>query len=363
VRTTLSGSIKAVAAQSHPLQTRLQLILTDFEPNGNKQGVPKEEAENIIRTALYQPLKINFSEAGFSGHVGAFPVGPITKAYSGRDGERDVIYGEAVIWNEHYQEVSEHLKAELEEGIGTSWEIYFEDSTKDDESNEWLHGCVFAGTCVVEVPAYGPERTRVLAIAEALGENDLNKKSESGASEDVLGLQEVLWKMYEGLDALYVEVRQAEKQEAAKELPELAEQFATRVRELTEAYAELKTTAETAKSEAEAAKAELNTAKSELDAVKAEAEQLKADKTQAELFITRSEQLETLGLAKDDVMSRKDFYLGMSDETFTQYVADLKTLGNKTAASLKLDSNGLPEPTGSKSGTSISEVAKALRGK
>lgn len=38
------GYIRAIADSSHPLQTGLSLILTDFEPNKNNQGVPLSEA-------------------------------------------------------------------------------------------------------------------------------------------------------------------------------------------------------------------------------------------------------------------------------------------------------------------------------
>ena len=136
----MNGFIRAVADQSHPLQTRLSLILTDFEPNRNKQGIPKAEAENILRTALHTPLKINFDGISYSGHKGAIPIGPIVNAYASTDNGRDVIAGEAVIWNDIYEDVAGHLKVAFAEGIGTSWEIYFQDSEKDNEGTEWLNG-------------------------------------------------------------------------------------------------------------------------------------------------------------------------------------------------------------------------------
>ena len=110
------GYIRAIADSSHPLQTRLSPILTDFEPNRNKQGVPLAEAENILRTALHTPLKINFDGAEYHGHKGAIPIGPIINVYRGEDNGRDVIYAEAVIWNDIYEDIADHLKVAFAEG-------------------------------------------------------------------------------------------------------------------------------------------------------------------------------------------------------------------------------------------------------
>ena len=169
----LKGYIKTsseLSAANNPLQSRVTIILTDFEPNLNNQGIPQTEKYNIMQSALNMPLKINFDGEEFYGHSGAIPLGPIVKVWEDEYNGREVIKGEAVIWTEHYKEVADHIKALFDIGVGTSWEIYYANSTVDDNGVEWLNDCVFAGTCVVDTPAYGPERTRILAIAQKLGE-------------------------------------------------------------------------------------------------------------------------------------------------------------------------------------------------
>ena len=161
-----SGSI-SVASTDNPFQTKLSLILTDFEPNGNGVGVPLSEADNIIATAENSPLKILFDGSQYYDHEAANAIGPITNVRLSEIDDRPVIVADAIIWNELYSDVSEHLK-ELSSSktIGTSWEIWHSDSTTDDKGTEWLKDCKFAASCIVRVPAYGPSRTRVLSIAE-----------------------------------------------------------------------------------------------------------------------------------------------------------------------------------------------------
>jgi Fe-S oxidoreductase len=167
-KTFIHGKIKALAS-ANPLQTRLKLILTDFNPNDNKVGIPKEEAESIIETAINQPFKINFNGLKEMGHRGAWPVGTIVSAQLDTYQDNEVISGEAIIWNHEFPEVAEYLKDKFaNDGVRTSWEILYDTAETREDSVNWLRGCLFAGTCVVEVPAYGKERTRVLAIAEKL---------------------------------------------------------------------------------------------------------------------------------------------------------------------------------------------------
>lgn len=185
--THVYGSI-ALAAQSlaedpragqilqanNPLQTRVSLVFTDFEPNVNKQAVPLSEKENIIRSALNMPLKIMFDGEQYHKHAGAIPIGPIVNVYEDDYNGRRVIKGEAVIWDDEYKEISDHLKSLFDKGVSTSWEIYYSESSVDESGVEWLHDCIVANTCIVNTPAYGPERTRILAIAEQI-EQDSNK--------------------------------------------------------------------------------------------------------------------------------------------------------------------------------------------
>lgn len=359
----MNGFIRAVAEQSHPFQTKLSLIITDFEPNRNKQGIPQAEAEHIIQSAINAPIKINFDGEVYSGHSGAKPIGPITNVYMAEDNGKAVIAGDGVIWKDLNTDIAEHLKAAFAEGVGTSWEIYYEDSETDDNGIQWLKGCVFAGTCIVETPAYGPNRTRLLAIAEALnGEsesmpdneavqnNEQNTENSAQATTDVTTLQsdisaamDFLSNMYEGLWQMLDQSYELESQLATTDMPTVAEQFGKLISGIQKRFDALKSQADTA----QAAQAELTTLKQQL----AEAAELK--KLEA-----RTEALAEVGINIED---RKDFYLGLAEDMFDMYLSDLKKVKGSTKAEASTNNTIIPEPTTTTSaGVSIKELARAL---
>lgn len=377
----MQGFIRAIADQKHPLQTRLSLIITDFEPNRNKQGIPKAEAENILRTALNTPLKINFDGVDFYGHQGAIPVGPIISAYADIDNGRDVIAGEAIIWNDVYGEVAEHLKVAFAEGVGTSWEIYFEDSENDDNGIQWLKNCVFAGTCVVDTPAYGPNRTRLLAIAEELNnraeqntekinmaqtvatdtsakEASVDTTAVADTTSDVTSLRtdlsavmDTLSNMYSGLWQMMDETDMLEQELATTDMPSMADQLTKLVASIQKRFDALKEKA----AKAETAEAELTTLKDSI--AQAELEKAKAEKQE-----TRKNALAEVGI--ELTPEKVEFYLAMTDELFTQYVEDLKAVAGNKKVVAEVRKTPIPEPTNTNATTTITiqELAAVIRG-
>jgi len=356
------GFVKAVADQAHPFQTKLSLILTDFEPNGNRQAIPRSEAENIIRTALNQPLKINFTGDGYLGHKGAFPVGPITSAYIGTDNGREVIMGEAIIWNELYKDVSEHLIATLDEGVGTSWEMYFEESNKDNNGVEWLNNCTFAATCVVETPAYGPNRTRILAIAEKMrdtqDEATMSKTEESAQSTvdvealrtELLNVQDTMFRMWEGIDTLFTETFEIEQATVERDIGKIAAQFAEKLSKLADQIKTLKEKAGLA----EQLKSEVATLTEE-----------KQNNERAQLIKERTQKLSDAGL---DITSdtfkgtqdKIDMYMNMDEAMFNTYINDLLSV-RKVSAQAEQKKIVIPEPMSTDNNYSITDIAKAYR--
>lgn len=151
---------------NHPFIKEIEVVLTDFEPNANGEGISRSEIDNVIRTSRLTPIKISVSESGYGGHTGAHPVGAITEAFVDTYEGRDVIMGRAFIWKDQYPAVYDLLKTRADENefIGTSWEVYY---TSAEEVNgiNWLKDVVFAGTCIVDNPAYG-NRTPLLSVAE-----------------------------------------------------------------------------------------------------------------------------------------------------------------------------------------------------
>lgn len=160
-----NGYVYAVA-EKHPLQTRLTFVLTDFSPNKNNQAIPRDEAENVIASAVGMPVKINFNGISEGGHSRATPVGPITDARIQTIEDRDVILAEAILWKSEFEDIDEYLRSSTAENkrIGTSWELYYKES-EVIENIEWLKGVIVAGTAIVKDPAYG-DRTPILSIAE-----------------------------------------------------------------------------------------------------------------------------------------------------------------------------------------------------
>ena len=364
----MHGFIRAVADQAHPLHTKLSLILTDFAPNRNKQAVPKTEAENILRTAVNSPLKINFDGVDIFGHKGAKPIGTIISPIMGTDNNTEVIFAEAVVWNDINPEVDEYIKVAFAEGIGTSWEIYYdaEKATIDDSGVEWLSGCVFAGTCIVETPAYGPNRTRLLAIAEILNDRvdstmeNVNMPQVDNTStvaadtltSDISGAMDMLSKLYEGLWTMVDEADQLERELATTDITSVAEQFTKAISNIQKRFEALKD---------KAASAEL--VENELKTLKDGIAKAEADKAEAEKIEARKISLAEIGIELTD--ERKQFYLSMENEMFAQYVEDLKSVkGNKAKAEVKPI---IPEPTNNNgkvtiTADSIKELATVIRG-
>lgn len=372
--THMHGFIRAVADQAHPLQTRLSLIITDFEPNRNRQAIPRAEAENILRTAANSPLKINFDGVEIFGHKGARPIGTIINPVMGNDNGREVIIAEARVWNDINPDVDEHIKKAFAEGIGTSWEIYFDESksTTDDNGVDWLGGCVFAGTCIVDTPAYGPNRTRLLAIAEELNkreeteltENELMAKEEETVSKDVVetpaiaadtltgdisNTMDLFSQLYEGLWNMLEEADQLERELATTDITTIAEQFTKALSSIQKRFNALKDKA----ANAELIEAELTTLKDGIA-------QAEVAKIEAQKLETRKTSLAEVGIEITD--ERKDFYLSMAEDAFTLYVEDLKTVKGNSAKAEKKPI--IPEATVSGATTviSIQELAAIMRG-
>lgn len=366
---TVNGYIRAVADQDHPLQTKMSLIITDFEPNGNKQGIPESEKQNIIHYALNMPLKISFDGKGYAGHTGAIPVGPIINVYESEDNGRRVIAGDAIIWNEVYDDIADHLKVAFSEGIGTSWEIFYDSIDTDSNGNQWLHGCIFAGTAIVQVPAYGPNRTRVLAIAEQLAEHadkmmEITEKMSDKAQaddlsttrQDLTDVSDLLFKLWEGVDGLFNKTFEIEQATVETDIAKIAESFAEKLSKIAGKINDMS-------SKLGLSEAELTTAKAELDQLKKE----KAAAESAKVAADRKNQLLEAGIDEDTFQAKAELYLGMTDDVFGAFVTGLTAVRSKVSA--KAESvYKLPEPL-SKSDSPLTtaqlaaELSKEIRGR
>jgi len=317
-KAVFSGTLRAVASETHPAQQILNFVFTDYKPNKNKQGVPKEEAQNIIATASHMPVKINFQSRKPKGHLGAIPIGPIVSLRE----EEDRIVGEAVVWRDEMPDVAAYLeKASAEDnGVQFSWELYYKNSDIDADGVQWLRDIVTGGITIVDTPAY-QGRTPLLALAEENSMDELQKKVEELTTE--------LAKL------------RADSEAKDKEITSLKS-----------TVAELQGTKETLDKEV----AELRTFKSDTEKKQAD----------AELLGKRRKEMSEAGVDMGDetFKARSEMFLTMNDEAFKAYVDDLSTAAKtKRAAASENDRVVIPDPvTGDNSSSrSAKDMAKALR--
>lgn len=350
---TFDGYIRASADQSHPLQTKIQFIFTDFSPNKNRQGIPLSEAENIINSGRNMPIKINYRSGKAGGHDRAIPIGTITNLYQ----EGTQILSEAILWKDEFKDIIDYLEqaSETDKGVQFSWELYFKEAATDSSGVSWLSGCLVAATAIVADPAYGG-RTRLIALAE--DSNMDTTQLETQVSE----LTDKLWSM---MNALYAALALPGAVDAAKGIEEQFSAIIDAAKSLASAKAELQTTVETT----EAAKAEVETA---LVAAKAEADELRQFKhdveeaaAKAELTNIRRDAVKDF-MTPDEFSAKAEFILGLTEGQLVSYVESLAIASakSKPATNTSKASAAIPDPI--TSGTesprfTIADLAKELR--
>lgn len=179
---------RSVATEANPFARALTFILTDFLPNANRQAIPVDEAERIIASAKGMPIKY---EPVNEGHVGAFPIGVIERVWSGVDPvtNQPCIYASAVLWESEYPDIVAALKREFETTgtLAVSWELMYQDAEEQD-GVEWLRGVTVIGVAIVEQPAYGTTRTRVLTMASQLEHRKSDLSEERPEQREVQGM-------------------------------------------------------------------------------------------------------------------------------------------------------------------------------
>lgn len=336
----------ARASEKHPLQTIVQFALTDYKPNKNKQAIPISEADNIIRTATGMPIKMSFDGIGPQGHAGAKPIGHITNVWK----TDTQVCAEAAVWNREFKDIDAFLRSANaeEETIGTSWEMFYEDSTKDDDAVEWLHGITFAATTIVGKPAYGPERTRIFSVAE-----DLISDQISMTIQDLYTLISVLNEVW---NEVYEKERTDQVLQNASEVIDRARSILNRVKETKKAMAELE---ENELTTLRAQVAELEAKRDTLEAEKIALAEFKASTERAQLLQTRAQTLKDL-FTSDEIDTRKDMIISLSDSAFSAYVADLSAVAAKKPA-IAEDKTSIRVPDLSGSITiNVPELAKEL---
>jgi len=339
----------------HPLQKKIRFVFTDFMPNGNKQGVPETEAENVIATSLYMPVKINFDGQASTGHNGAEPIGPIIML----EKEQSQIIGSAIVWTENNEDIVDYLLSASAEtdGVQFSWELFYKDSIYDDSGVEWLHGIISAGICIVDDPAY-KGRTPLLAIAEQQNAEQQNAEMQEGNQMEELQaqVQALTERLYTMMEALYAALDEVQPQANTTNIEEDFNSLLDKLRSMSSQLSEKTTQAETLTQEIES-----------LRQFKA---QVESEANRLELIKTRKAALDTAGIKmnEESFAQKEERILAMDEASFEAYVNDLKEVmqQNSTQASnqTKASNNSvIPDPLTHKhdEGITVKDLAEALR--
>lgn len=140
-----------------------KIVVTDDRPNLNKQRIPLEEFDNLIRTGLFSPIKM--AESNISkGHDEALgkPIGTITQLAK----EKNKVIALSALWKKERTDDISMLKDMYTKGTppNVSWEISYADSKIEEDGTEALYGTSLNGLVVVGSPAYAG-RTQFIAMA------------------------------------------------------------------------------------------------------------------------------------------------------------------------------------------------------
>lgn len=344
----------ATVLASNPAVRFVKFILTDDLPNSNKQRVPLEEFDNIIKTGVFMPIKMAFSKIN-DGHEDSFPIGVITNL--AKIGNQ--IKAIAALWSKERPEDIDLLKKRIaaREPVDISWEILFSDSHTDGDGVESLLGTSLRAATIVGMPAYSG-RTPVLAVAargskaylESLDENSflythegarLFPYKDSDGEIDITALKEAISSISEdsGLNsktkkALLAKANKilAEELQAQQEIINTEETKLDKLEELQTKVSELETLVGEKDSLLTEANSELTKVSTKLDEANTELTALREFKSTVEAEKEAEARLDTIktkfsdaGLTRSDeyFAEKKEALLALTDEAMDFMIQDL----------------------------------------
>lgn len=310
-RVVLNSTAKfvAVAARENPNLGWLEFVLTDDQPNGNKQGVRKEGFASIVETGLLMPLKMAKGEIK-PGHSEAEPLGAIASL----EEEESQVTGKAAVWKDERNGDYAMLKAMSAEGeaIGISWELSYTESETDEDGVMWLNDPSLLAATIVGSPAYG-SRTAVTTVASQDGADDAETTDEEPSDSD--------------LPAEDVTPGDTQEEDVAGEEALSADELAALQSELTE----LRKYKETREKE---------------DAA-------------ASLLATRLGALSESGFeyTEEEVQNKRELWLDMSDTAFTSMLEVMINLNTAATTSAGL----VPDVSGNRDRTALDIVREGFQ--
>lgn len=180
VNLTSEAKFVAEASRENPKLGWLEFVLTDDQPNDNKQGIRKEGFASLVDTGKLTPIKMASGKIK-DDHSDAIPLGVISEL---EEKETQVV-GKAAIWKEERASDYDMIKAMSAKGkpINVSWEIVYVDSEVDDAGIEWISEPVLTAATIVGIPAYGG-RTPVVSVASVKPDGDEGEEDTPPGDDD-----------------------------------------------------------------------------------------------------------------------------------------------------------------------------------
>jgi hypothetical protein len=170
-----AGANEAFASVSlNPTFRWCKFILTDDQPNLNKNRIPLEEFENLIKSGIHAPIKMAYKNIK-DGHDESFPLGTITSLQQ----EGNVIKGLAALWSMERESDVEQIKKRFDEGLplNLSWEVLYKTAEEEENGVFALKDTVLTATTLVGMPAYAG-RTPILQVASVQNSEELTLELE-----------------------------------------------------------------------------------------------------------------------------------------------------------------------------------------
>ena len=172
----------------NPTLRWLKFILTDDQPNENKQRIPQDEFDNLIKSGVNMPIKMASGDIK-DGHDESFAIGVITNLKK----VANKIEGLAALWSKERPEDIDIIINEFEAGTPPqiSWEVPYTEEVKGEDGISVLKGIILRAATLVRSPAYSG-RTPILAVAaktnkptetDSIKNNKLTKQEDSSMDE------------------------------------------------------------------------------------------------------------------------------------------------------------------------------------
>ncbi len=146
-----------------------KFILTDDQPNLNKKRIPMEEFDNLIKTGIFAPIKMEMGQIG--DHLEAVSIGVITALKKAGN----VVKGLGALWSDERPEDVAMLKEKFDAGekLNLSWEVNYSEGVPEDGGVVALKDTALKATTFVRLPAYAG-RTPILEFASMEGLEEEN---------------------------------------------------------------------------------------------------------------------------------------------------------------------------------------------